>query len=162
MEIKDNIFRRKFHAKELYDWFHDNFPDSFSISIHTGEVYKYKEEIWSIWKASDGKFGKRNWYKKFPTEYTLYDRPIFNVYSGDENTYISFIIEDDNSNYFIVSWGYKRYDVGEEDYAAALAELLFETCHTKHGTTVLGIDYCHVSLKAYYEKRKDSYQMPRV
>jgi hypothetical protein len=153
-EIKDNIFRRMFHARELYDWFHHNFPDSFSINIYRGDSpdkINWDDEVWSFWKN-----GQHAYHSMYRTEYTLYDRPCLCVNSGDENTYLRFMIEDENGNCYIVSWGYKRYDVGPDDYAAALAALIFQTCHRQGKQSSLQrYDFSVLACKEYYmEKNK--------
>lgn len=151
-EIEDNIFRRTFHARELYDWMHHKFPDSFSIEIYKGDSpnnINWDDQVWSFWKN-----GPNAYHPRYRTEYTLYDRACLCVDSGDENTYLRFMIEDDKSNLYIVSWGYKRYDVGPDDYAAALAALIFRTCHRQGKQSSLQrYDFCVLACKEYYMKK---------
>ena len=153
-KLKDNIFRRQFRAIELYYWFQRNFPHSFEIQIFRGEDLNKtdrKERAWSVEENGYRKFYNR----KYLTEYTLCDRPILTVDIGDENTYLRFLIEGDKSNYFIVSWGYKRYEVGDANYAAALSLLIFNTCHQhERGPVNNRYDLCTVEFKDSYIHRK--------
>lgn len=151
MQIKDNIFRRQFHARELYDWFHTNFPESFCIEIYKGDTPEKADWDKRIWNIRDN--GYRKFYNpKYRTEYTLCDRAIMHVSSGDENTYLRFLIEDDKGNGFTVTWGYKRYEV-PGDYVAALAALIFDTCYHWEHHPHDRFDFCIVSLKEYYIKQ---------
>jgi len=122
-----NIFRKLFTAEELYDWLHKEFPDSFSLTI-------YKDK--NLPKGINPDYDNRvfEWYidkdRKQKTKYALYDRAIFEVHSGDENSYINFLLEDEKANYFAASWGYKRCDV-EDDYLLKFITLLLNTIHNR-------------------------------
>lgn len=126
-----NIFRKTFTALELYEWFQKTFPDSFSVSIYEDVENTVDNVIRADWDKcvfSTYLWFTANIYDK--RRYYLYDRQIFVVHSGDENSYIRFYIEDENSDFFVVSWGYKRCDV-EEDYLHKFLTIYLNTIHNR-------------------------------
>jgi hypothetical protein len=129
MQIKDNIFRRKFHARELNDWFLEQFPKSYPIEIFKGDNpwmrLQQNSEVWSPWNK-----GVCLNHQMFPTEYTLDPYPTMGINSSDE-TFIRFMIEDDKKDTYIVRWGYKCREADPEDYAAILVALIFDTCYQR-------------------------------
>lgn len=121
----ENIFKKLFTGRELYDWFHKEFQDSFSIQIYKdknlprGVNPDYEQRVFYFFNQRDGK-----------TKYALYDRPIFETHAGDENSYIDFLIEDEQANYYVATWGYKRCDVGE-NYLLKFITLYLNTIHNR-------------------------------
>jgi len=124
----ENIFRKKFTARRLFHWFQDCFPYSFTISIHEDQNQPnaspdYSKEVFShnlyFWKR-----------KKDNRIYHLYDSMLFRVYSGCENTYVQFLIQDNDGKLFSVSWGYKRCDV-EENYLSKFLNIYMDTIHNR-------------------------------
>src|SRR5689334_10683179 len=111
---------QKFSPIELAHYMFNNFPDSFSIEIYkdpnNGSLeFDPDSLVYSARKPN-------RWPKDMQLQ--LYDRAIFRVHSGEENTYYRFVFEDQNSNYFIVTWGYKRCDI-EQDYLLKVINLFY-------------------------------------
>lgn len=120
-----NIFRNKFTARELYEWFHANFPDSFSVQIFKdknlprGINPDYDQRVFNIFVNKGG-----------TKKYRLYDSAIFDTHSGCENSYIDFLIEDEDANFYVGTWGYKRGDV-EANYLLQFITIYLNTIHNR-------------------------------
>lgn len=128
--MPNKFFETDFTGDQLDDFISEKFPDAFGIEIHEevkdftrrvchmnedARVYKtagrYSPKIFGV--NAQGKF--RLYWPERMTETLGKFRPRFEVYSGDENTYIYFMLENETSDNFIATWGYKRCDV-ERNY----------------------------------------------
>ena len=138
-----SIFNRRFTAKELKSYMNDYYPDSFGVGLY--EVYQTTDRRLKVIVADYDKpilnpysHDKKPDNEKF---YTLADQeagsymdgsprfprqrsPIFYIHSGQENSYIDLLLEDEKISNVVMTWGYKRCDV-ERDYMFELITEIF-------------------------------------
>lgn len=136
----NKLFEHDFTGDQLSDFIHEKFPDSFGLEIYK-EIADFSRAVvpadWNsrIYKTagrySPEIFGKNDnrklrlyWPERMMETYSRF-RPRFEVDSGDENTYVHFMLEDEKSDNFIATWGYKRCEV-ERNYLFEFLEELYK------------------------------------
>jgi hypothetical protein len=127
--VPNKFFETVFTGEQLSTFLHEKFPEGFSLEIYRAQQTRGQEMVADfrsrVFHESGqyspeiyGKNEKRNYMLWWPeTRHNgIYSRfrPRFEVYSGDENTYVYFMLEDGNDAY-LATWGYKRCDV-ERNY----------------------------------------------
>lgn len=138
-----SIFNRRFTAKELKSYMHDYYPDSFGVGLY--KDYKTTDRLLRVIVADyDQPILNPHKYDQKPDNeklYTLGDQeagtyvdgtprfsrqrsPIFYIHSGQENSYIDLLLEDEKGDNVVMTWGYKRGDV-ERDYMFELIKEIF-------------------------------------
>lgn len=134
------FFNGSFTATQLAEHMNEKYPDAFGIEIYKDkapnlglrrgvnldDMDKELAVFSRLWKKPDD--GARYTLYWPETCYTTTDQyknfqPRFEVYSGDENTYIRFMLERD-SDCYVATWGYKRCDV-ERNYLIELIDEMY-------------------------------------
>ena len=123
----NSIFNRRFTAAELKNYMHDYYPDSFGVGLYHDKNSPqrridtdYDKPIFDPYnhtaKADNEKFytladQEAGSYMDGSPRFQRQRSPIFYVQSGQENSYIDLLLEDEKGSNVVMTWGYKRCDV---------------------------------------------------